>query len=562
MLLRTLAELDRAPTGSDDFSRWIEAHAHLEFLRTNAESEDVVIYAAGDCMFMHSVAVSNDRLSPIDQHDLMQWSFNPFRSIASYVISGGREEVRVERGLNGTGTKTLRNAVQLIFGRTFEGLTGPGSTYYELHQEYAHLAGIHWREEKQAYCRFNLLGDLESLVSVSNREDNGSDIALVSFNWKLLEEYLSASNASLVRMFDFTLLRRSEFTGWNGGAEQEVNETPEFFYRRRVMPSYAAYTRGVQIIRAHRTRDAILNGIKDGYFGSKDEQHCEFIAHDWRNSRVTKISTAPDATTNYFRAKENTLPYELSPAFFRPEVLLKYKGDRDKYTVRERDVSCRAAWHLEAIDINEAGQVHAYICYLSRLPHEEQMHWLSYNEAPKGGISERAVINDFRGRFVSFVHPLQRVLSALARWQDGKVSWWRLRHRSLIDRANAPVTTSRDEWAESFMDLAKLVIEGFEMGAIRGALEGAHVSYSDADKTIGLLEKYLRAVGGLNHGEKLNGLRAVQFYRTKLKGHASGDEAHELAQDALMKHETFYNHFQQVCAQVADELDKIQAHWA
>jgi hypothetical protein len=36
----------------------------------------------------------------------------------------------------------------------------------------------------------------------------------------------------------------------------------------------------------------------------------------------------------------------LSPAFFRPEVLLKYKADRDKYTVGERDVSCRAAWHL------------------------------------------------------------------------------------------------------------------------------------------------------------------------------------------------------------------------
>ena len=53
----------------------------------------------------------------------------------------------VERGLTGTGTKTLEDATQLIFGRTFEGWTGPGRNYYELHQEYAHLTDIHWRPE-------------------------------------------------------------------------------------------------------------------------------------------------------------------------------------------------------------------------------------------------------------------------------------------------------------------------------------------------------------------------------------------------------------------------------
>ena len=557
-LIEAITRLDEVPADSRPFSEWIEAEAHLDLLRNNARADEPVIYASGEYTFIHSVAVPNDRLAPVDQQDLMQWGFNPFTSAASYVTGGGREDVWVERGLSGTGTKTLQDAVQLIFGRTFEGWTGAGRTYYELHQEYAHLTGIHWRPEMRAYCRFNELGDLEPVVSVTSREDKARSMALVSFKWAPLEEYLAASNASLVRMFDFSLLRRSAFSGWSDGPTQEIIESPDFFYRRKVMAGYAAYTRGVQIIHPRRSSQAIFTSITDEWFGKKNKQHAEFIAYDWRNKLVTKISTDPAATTNYFQAEGCTLPFELSPAFFRPEVLLKYKADRDKYTVGERDVSCRAAWHLEAIDVNEAGQVHAYICYLRRLPYEEQLHWLSFNEPPKASISERAVINDFQGAFVSFVQPPRKVLSIVQRWRDGKVAWWTLRDDKLLERVNTPLTASRDEWAEAYMDLAKLVIEGFETNAIRARLDAAQVPYAKEDKTIALLEKLLSKTDAAGESQKLVGLRTVQLLRSKAKGHAGGSEVQQLAQNALMEHGTFANHFHHVCAQVADELEAIE----
>lgn len=556
-LSEAITRLDEVPADSKSFSEWIEAEAHLNFLRSNAHADELVIYASGEYTFIHSVAVPNDRLAPVDQQDLMQWSCL-YTSIASYVAGGGRKDVWVERGLSGTGTKTLEDAVQLIFGRTFEGWTGPGRTYFELRQEYAHLTGIHWRPEMRAYCRFNEHGDLEPVVSVTSREDKASNVALVSFKWEPLEEYLAASNASLVRMFDFTLLWRSGFTGWPEEPTQEITESPEFFYRREVMPGYAACTRGVQIIRPHRSPQAIFTSIRDRWFGKKNKQHAEFIAYDWRNKRVTKISTDPADTTNYFQAEGNALPFELSPAFFRPEVLLKYKTDRDKYRVGERGVSCRAAWHLEAIDVNEAGQVHAYICYLRRLPYEEQLHWLSFNEPPKAGISERAVINDFQGEFVSFVQPLRKILYIVQRWRDDKVAWWTLRGEKLLERVNTPLTASRDEWAEAYMDLAKLVIEGFKTKAIRARLDATQVQYDKEDKTIALLEKLLSKTGAAGDVQKLVGLRTVQLLRSKAKGHAGGSEAQQLAQDALMEHGTFANHFQHVCAQVADELETIE----
>lgn len=556
-LIEAITRLDEVPEDYKRFSEWIEAEAHLEFLRRNARADELVIYASGEYTFIHSVAVPNDRLAPVDQQDLMQWSCNPYTSIASYVTGGGREDVWVERGVSGTGTKTLKDAVQLIFGRAFEGWTGPGRTYYEVHQEYAHLTGIHWRPEMRAHCRFNEHGDLEPVVSVTSREDKGTNMTLVSFKWEPLEEYLAASNTSLVRMFDFTLLQRSGFSGWSDGPEQKIDVSPDFFYRRKVVPGYAAYTRGIQIVRPRRSPRAVFTGITDSWFGNKNKQYAEFIAYDWRNTRVTKISADPSNTTNYFHVEGNTLPFELSPAFFRPEVLLKYKADREKYTVGERDVSCRAAWHLEATDVNEAGQVFAYICYLRRLPYEEQLHWLSYNEVPKAGISERAVVNDFHGEFVNFVQPLRKVLSIVQRWRDAKVAWWTLRSEELIERVTTPLTASRDEWAEAYMDLAKLVVEGFETKTIRARLDEAQISYDKEDRTIALLEKLLTAKTG-GQMQKLRGLRTVQLLRSKAKGHAGGSKAQQLAQDALMEHETFTNHFRHVCAQVADELESIE----
>jgi len=279
---------------------------------------------------------------------------------------------------------------------------------------------------------------------------------------------------------------------------------------------------------------------------------------NYGHKKITRISTAPGETANYFNGKDNSMPYELSPAFFRPEVLSKYKTDRDKYTVRERDVTCRAAWYLKGIDVNEAGQVHAYICDLRQLPYGEQLHWLSYNEQPKDTISKRAFVNDFQGRWVNLSEPPTQVLSTARRWHDEKVSWWTLRDERLLEAVNTPLTSSRDEWADVFMELAKLIVEGFETAAVRAKLDEEEIPYSKDDRTIALLEKLLNKGTEPAEAKKLTGLHTVQYLRSKAKGHAGGREAGELAQKALMEHETFANHFKSVCEQVVAELRTIE----
>jgi hypothetical protein len=85
-----------------------------------------------------------------------------FSSIASCVYGGGREDVWIERGVR-RGYDGHQNGIQLVFSRSFDGWEGPGRTYVEVNQEYAHITGIQWRLERYAYCRFDQRGDLENV---------------------------------------------------------------------------------------------------------------------------------------------------------------------------------------------------------------------------------------------------------------------------------------------------------------------------------------------------------------------------------------------------------------
>ena len=326
--------------------------------------------------------------------------------------------------------------------------------YYEALQEYLHVAEIHWRPDQRAYCRFDENGDFDHVVSVTSNRDRGS-VSLVSFKREPLEQYLAASSSVLVRMFDFSVERRDKgylLQRWPTGPGDVHSENEDFFFRQKTaLGKEATFTSGVQVIRLSRPKSEILLSMKERQSGRGVGPYVEFTAWDWRNDRIAEISTDPDATTSYPQDRENSLPYERSIACFSPDVLAKYKADQDKYTIMSDMVSCRSAWVLRRYAVNEAGQVHAYICDLRDLPYKEQLYWLSFNEKPNGEISQIII--------GSGASPLNIVLSIAEKWQYYDVTWWKLRDESLLTRVSTPHTASRDEWAESFSDLSKLLIE-------------------------------------------------------------------------------------------------------
>jgi len=543
-LIEKISKIDKIPEDQSEYAHWIKATAHLELLRANAGEDEIIVYAGGDYTFIQSVVVRRKEIYPLDQDDLLRWNGN-ISGCAGYEWEGGRDDVWIDRPASIRNTKSLSASRAIVFARTINELQD--SSYFEISQEYAHVTSIHWLEEHRAYCRLDGRGDWEHVVSVTSGETY-HDVSLVSFKRKPLEEYLAASDSILVRMFDFMLLNRKDFPGWSDDPENVVkNET--LFYRQKIDSGKAAHTRGVQIVEPKRVKVEIFAAIK-GNSARTDHSYVEFIAHDWRNNRIANISTSPSATTNYFQASRNNLPFEVSAAFFNPEVLLKYKGNRDKYIIEERYIVCRGGWMLRGYDVNEAGQVHAYICYLRDLPYEEQMYWKSFNESPKGGISKRAYINDFEGIWADISDPLSEIKLILRQWKDRKVTWWGLPDHRLADRVNTPRTSSRDEWGTAFKDLSKLVIECLHTGGIREELGRRSIEWTKNDKSLALIERVV--------GKRLDGLRLVQRIRSKVDAHIGGNEADSLSTKALQKHDSYASHFDHVCRQVIVELKLIE----
>ena len=555
-LIEHISKINQPPDDDTTYAAWITASRHLDLLQKNAEEDEVIIHACGQHIFIHTVTVNEDASVPLDIDDLLDWNRFPFSAAASYIWDADRDDIWITQDASIFGSETLQTARELIFDREIPGLPGKGNRYFEIAQEYVHLTGIHHLPERDAYCRPDKHGEWEHVVTVGTRPPD-NNVSLITFKREPLEEYLVASRSVLVRMFDFTLFKFNDFNGWPDGPEAVVKCDP-IFYRQKIVSGYAAYTRGVQIIRPSHSRAEIVSKMKREPIG-ETTQYVDFIAYDWRNGRISTISTDPCATTNYFQAEGNSLAFELSPAFFNPEVLQKYKSDADKYSMKDRSISCRNSWELRRYDVNEAGQVHAYICDLRSLPYSEQLYWKSFNEEPKAGISKRALASDFKGQWIKDAKPpLVKIKHMLAKWQQSNVPWWTLRDLEAVNRVTPPLTDSRDEWAREFTNLAQLVIEGFETKAIGRRLDELGIDRKSDEKSLALLERVLSVETENGCVQKLKGLRLVQRIRSKVDAHARGTEADAITQRAIQEHGSYADHFEAVCKNIVSELEHIE----
>jgi hypothetical protein len=199
----------------------------------------------------------------------------------------------------------------------------------------------------------------------------------------------------------------NNFQGWSEyKAESIENQELRLYFRSHREGANGSWLRGVQIIRPRLSSEEFGKYLYDK--DREPKQYASFITQDWKNKRVVEVSCAPDAMASYFE-EDSPLPFEISPAFFNAAVLDKYKTDPEKYSLEHRSISCRNAWHLQTYDVNSSGQIHTYIKYLGDLPYSEQLYWKSFNESPKGSISQRAFTTDIKGEWSDYPDPLREL---------------------------------------------------------------------------------------------------------------------------------------------------------
>jgi hypothetical protein len=392
-LLQKLRNLSGPP--GEETAEWLSsAEAAVEFLKTNSQSDTLVLYASMNAVLIHVVLAPLDALNPPNQEELGRDFIMLDDSWRIQYVTGGGAPDRVSLAPPmHDHSKSLKAGEKLIFKRAFEGVR-PGTI--EISQKLVHALDLHYMEERRAYCRLDSDGDIEDVIRiVEERHDEWSrNVTIVTVLAKEFSEYMRLASMGMVAFFDFTRTPKGFCVGWSG-ARQFDCKARDLFYHGGTLGSGGSYVNGRMILRPVVTYNEIVDAHKEKWSPTARE-YATFKAIDLKTGDRIEVSCSPECLSNYFQG-DSTLPLEMSPAFFRAEVLHKYKADPEKYDLQDRSISCRGTWSLQTFDVNDVGQVHTYLRYLRMLPLKEQVYWQAFNEWPKGPISKRAITTDFKG---------------------------------------------------------------------------------------------------------------------------------------------------------------------
>jgi len=555
---KALSALAWAPEKENGDAWLLDAELSVDFLRDNATRDELVIYASGGAVLVHGVLAPAKQVTPPNHDDLRGAFLMPEDAWCIQRAWGGGEGHRMylEPPLSSAGCKSLVGGEKLIYRRSFNGVTKDAPPI-ELSQKLVHSLGLYWVDERNAYCRLDDRGDIEDVIRVIwlNGPPMEPDMAVVTILIEDLATYMALADMVLVLKFDFTRFEPKNFGGWHTEPQSSKKSAPDLFYDVGYS-SNASYTNGIMLLRPNLTVEQLVQAWKDEEDESK-KQYAIFKIVDWKKQRRIETSCGPDHLSNYFEKSDK--PFELSPSFFRPEVLTRFKNDPEKYNLEDRSIGCRNAWYLKTYDINEAGQVHTYVGYLAKLPYEEQVYWQSFNEWPKAPISKRAYENDFEGKWSSEYDPLQMLKHKIRQLDQNPPSWWKVRGDELIDVVHYPATDSVSEWGDEILALDQMLVEGFLAKPLKKLATGAGREIEKQWHSVRLLQDYLEAQGRSPEEARavMEPLARLHWLRSTLRGHGAPSKRTAASKRARKDHGTLRAQFTALAGECDDTFISV-----
>lgn len=481
---------------------------------------------------MHSMFFSLKAFSDLIVDSLLDWSLTLPRGWG-YSVSGlGSHDSKIELCPPfGFEAAPFKGSEPLFVSRTFEGYSRDKAHYFEFSPRFIQSEDLHWVEDRNSYCKINEVGDLEEVIYVKRQAPG-----FVLIRNRELHSFLGAGNQLLGRVFDIHRAFDWISLGRDGRREEQkiigvglAYKSLSIFSEKNPGELSAQYFRGGSLTKCPHSKEELLKITGLG-FEEPEREYASMIVWDWKNqSLLEDYSLEPTNFANYFT--DSKKPYETSPCFFNSEVLRKYKDDPEKYTLDPRALDCRGAWYLNSYDINEAGQVHAYVCDLRHLPFKEQLHWKQFNEAPKSGLSKRAIATDFEAKFPEHNDPLYVLGNEIRKLAQFVISGsceplWKPKCGRLEDVMNGiyyMTTESKKEWDDFNLALTVAINDGFQLNAL-ASLSKTLGCFDSEMKSLGLLRACLLKTGSDPElvVQAIKPLRDLQQDRSKGGAHGGG----------------------------------------
>ena len=140
-----------------------------------------------------------------------------------------------------------------------------------------------------------------------------------------------------------------------------------------------------------------------------------------------------------------------------------------------------------------------------------------------------------------------------------QVPWWTLRSDKLREQLHHPVTSSADEWANEILHLDQLIVEGFETKWLRSKAHSMGRTPDPTLRSLRLVEECLIALGFAEDDAKnlVAPLKETHDLRSRVKGHASGNDAAAIRKQILNQHGDYKEHFWALCKRCDESIRTI-----
>ncbi|MEI6795358.1 MAG: hypothetical protein WCK39_00690 [Methanomassiliicoccales archaeon] len=491
-------------------------------------------------IYLYSVFVPKASLEDGFLSDLMRWNFSPSGGWGHGTIYEHRSERHTIFPPLSTGSSILDEGEPIVFLRRF--WKSPRHHYLDVSEKLQQVLDVHWVDELSSFCRYDQRGDLKPVIQVIESDE----YTLCTIEREALDYYQFLSESTLVRLFDIGRFPE----GFDASGTEIASADPKLFeagiyakidyFMGTGGKKRASDIRGIQLLSVSKT-DAEMQKIVD-VFPGRNERFETFISIDFKHGKVCDCSCDPKLLDSYFT--DTGKPFQTSPAFFSPEVLVKYRSFSDKYILTPFSIQCRDSWFLESYYISEEGQIHAYLCDLASLPYEEQIYWKSFNQPPKGGISKRAFIQDFEGEWSDETDPIVSLSRTLDDFPSAcqygvEVKVWRY-HGAIsfrrTKRLSYVLVDSKEEWETQMLELANILVEGIDKRQISKVLAYVGCPMDSQLGSLKHLRKYLELVMDKNSVDEIMiPLETIQYERSNSAAHANVEVSASGLRDRYLK---------------------------
>lgn len=250
------------------------------------------------------------------------------------------------------------------------------------------------KPEEKVFSRADDNGNWEEVVKIDNIH--------MKVKALMLRQYMAMREMNLLIFFDEMIYSDKTFKELDvSPVNNQIEQGNDFIY------NYTSLVSG--FIDGHTKSGGwimgkcVLRYDKEDYkpdFASYSLKRYESYAIGYDAlGNVIEHTCDKDTLSNYFVPNGNE-PLEMTPTFFRKNVLDKYYGNPNKYEVQDGIIDCLGGWSLR-IDNNQRDYVVVMLVDLGYLPYSEQQYWKTYNE-PRGdgmGLSRPTFTRWYEGNF-------------------------------------------------------------------------------------------------------------------------------------------------------------------